>query len=153
MSVVAGQLPTERKAVPVRGFAKRLFSRNTAVLFVRNTLVSCLVFAFGLLLLWLLVESIGMNTLIAAAVAFLAATSLHFAFGYHWIYRGTERRLAPGYGYFLINAGIGFFVTMVLFAALLRWTPMNYLVARILVSVFAGLTMFLLNAVLNFKRV
>ena len=29
---------------------------------------------------------------------------------------------------------------------------MNYLVARVVVSVFAGLAMFVLNAVLNFKR-
>ena len=134
-------------------FARRLFSRNTGVLFARNTLVSCLVFAFGLALLWLLVESLGMAKVAAAAVSFLAANSLHFLLGYHWIYRGTERRLAPGYGFFLVNAAVGFVITMTMFAALLRWTPMNYLVARILVSVFAGLAMFLLNAVLNFKRV
>ena len=41
---------------------------------------------------------------------------------------------------------------MTLFAALLRWTPINYLVARTLVSVVAGLAVFLLNAILNFRR-
>ena len=153
MNRLADQPPTVSKPDGARGFAKRLFSRNTGVLFARNTLVSCLVFAFGLGLLWLLVESLAMNKLAAAAIAFLASNSLHFLFGYHWIYRGTERRLAPGYGYFLVNAAIGFVITMVMFAALLRWTALNYLVARVLVSVFAGLVMFLLNAVLNFKRV
>lgn len=147
MNLLSDELPVER------GFAKRLFSRNTAVLFARNTLVSCLVFGFGLALLWVLVETLGMDKIAAAAVAFLAANSLHFAFGYGWIYRGTERRLAPGYGYFLVNAAIGFVITILLFAALLRWTPINYLVARILVSVVAGLAMFVLNAMLNFKRV
>ena len=147
MNRLVDELPAER------GLARRLFSRNTAVLFARNTLVSCLVFGFGLALLWALVERLDMDKIAAAAVAFLAANSLHFAFGYGWIYRGTERRLAPGYGYFLVNAGIGFVITMALFAALLRWTPINYLVARILVSVVAGLAMFVLNAVLNFKRV
>jgi len=34
----------------------------------------------------------------------------------------------------------------------IRWTPINYLVARVLVSVVSGLTVFLLNAVLNFRR-
>lgn len=147
MNRAEGELAVER------GLARRLFSRNTAVLFARNTLVSCLVFGFGLALLWLLVERLGMAKLAAAAIAFLAANSLHFAFGYGWIYRGTERRLAPGYGYFLVNAAVGFAITMALFAALLRWTGINYLVARVLVSIVAGLAMFVLNAVLNFKRV
>ena len=153
MSALVDQPASENKAAEPARLARRLLSRNTAVLFGRNTLVSCVVFAFGLGLLWVLVESLGMNKLAAAAAAFLASNSLHFVFGYHWIYRGTERRLAPGYGYFLVNAGIGFAITMVMFAALLAWTPMNYLVARIVVSVFAGLAMFLLNAVLNFKRI
>ena len=129
-----------------------MFSRNAAVLLARNTLVSCIAFAFGLAVLWVLVEFAGMDKLAAAAIGFLASNSLHFAFGYTWIYRGTERRPAPGYGYFLINAAIGLVITLVLFAAFLRWTSLNYLVARVLVSVFAGLAMFLLNAMLNFKR-
>jgi len=52
----------------------------------------------------------------------------------------------------LINAGIGLSVTVSLFAALVCWTSMSYLVARIIVSAFAGLVMFLLNAMLNFKQ-
>jgi len=132
--------------------AERLSSRNAAVLLARNTVVSCLVFAVGLALLWALVEFGGMNKLVAAALGFLASNSIHYAFGQAWIYRGTERGLASGYGYFLINAGIGLVITIALFAAFLRWTSMHYLVARIVVSVFAGLTMFLLNAMLNFKR-
>jgi hypothetical protein len=39
-----------------------------------------------------------------------------------------------------------------MFDALVRYTPINYLIARIIVSVFAGLAMFLLNAILNFRR-
>ncbi len=132
--------------------AERLSSRNAAVLLARNTVVSCLVFAVGLALLWALVEFGGMNKLVAAALGFLASNSIHYAFSQAWIYRGTERGLASGYGYFLINAGIGLVITIALFAAFLRWTSMHYLVARIVVSVFAGLTMFLLNAMLNFKR-
>jgi hypothetical protein len=60
--------------------------------------------------------------------------------------------VASGYVYFLINAAIGLGVTMSLFAAFISWTSINYLVARILVSVVAGLTVFLLNAVWNFRR-
>ena len=133
--------------------ARRLFSRNAAVLLARNTVVSCLVFGIGLALLWAMVELWGMNKLIAAAAGFLVSNSIHYVFGRTWIYRGTTRGVASGYGYFLVNAGIGLVITIGLFAAFLRWTSLNYLVARVVVSLFAGLTMFLLNAILNFKRV
>lgn len=122
------------------------------MLLARNTVVSCLVFAIGLALLWALVELWDLNKLVAAAAGFLVSNSIHYVFGRTWIYRGTERGVASGYAYFLVNAGIGLVVTIALFAAFLRWTSMNYLVARGVVSVFAGLVMFLLNALLNFKR-
>jgi putative flippase GtrA len=102
--------------------------------------------------MWVLVELGGENKVFAAGVSFLAATSLHYMFGRSWVFRGTERAVASGYGYFLINAAIGLALTVSLFAALISWTSINYLVARVLVSVFAGLVMFLLNAVLNFKQ-
>ncbi|HEU5286211.1 MAG TPA: GtrA family protein [Sphingomicrobium sp.] len=132
--------------------ARRLFSRNAAVLLARNTVVSCLVFVIGLALLWALVELWDVDKLVAAAAGFLVSNSIHYVFGRKWIYRGTERAVASGYAYFLVNAGIGLVVTVTLFAAFLRWTSLNYLVARVVVSVFAGLAMFLLNAMLNFKR-
>ena len=131
---------------------RRLFSRNGAALLARNTVVSCLVFAVGLAILWALVELAGVNKLVAAAAGFLVSNTIHYIFGRTWIYRGTERGVTSGYAYFLINAGIGLTITILLFAALLTWTPMNYLIARVLVSVFAGLIMFLLNAALNFRR-
>ena len=132
--------------------AKRLWSRKAAILLARNTAVSCLVFAIGLTVLWALVELWGVDKLVAAAVGFLVSNTIHYAFGRAWIYRGTEREVASGYAYFLINAGIGLVITIALFAAFLRWTSIHYLVARVVVSLFAGLAMFLLNATLNFKR-
>jgi putative flippase GtrA len=133
-------------------WAERLWSRNAAVLLGRNTAVSTAVFLLGLLLLWLLVEFAHADKLAATGATFLIANSLHYGLGRSWIYRGTERRIVPGYGFFLVNACIGLAVTLVLFDALVRFTPIHYLAARIIVSVFAGLTMFLLNAALNFRR-
>ena len=134
------------------GLLRRLFSRHAATLLARNTIVSCGVFAIDLALLWALVTFLGTGKIIAATVAFIAANSIHYALGRTWIFRGTERPLASGYLYFLVNAGVGLAITIALFAALIRWTPINYLVARTLVSVVAGLTVFVLNAVLNFRR-
>src|SRR5687767_238803 len=109
-------------------------------------------FLLGLVLLALLVEVGGVDKLLATGISFLIATTLHYLFGRTWIYRGTERRVIPGYGYFLINAVMGLGITLVLFEAFIRFTPLHYLVARVLVSLVAGLAMFLLNAILNFRR-
>jgi len=118
----------------------------------RNTVVSIAMFLLGLGALWLLVELARVNVLLATAATFLAATTLHYALGRTWIYRGTERKVVPGYAYFLVNALLGLAITVLVMAALLRWTPVHYMAARILVSVFAGLAMFLLNAILNFRQ-
>ena len=118
----------------------------------RNTAVSTLVFLVGLALLWVLVEVAHWPKLPAAGAGFLVANSLHYALGRSWIYRGTPRAIGPGYAFFLVNSGIGLVVTLVLFEALLRFTAIHYLAARVLVSVVAGLVMFLLNATLNFRR-
>lgn len=130
----------------------RFLSRNAGILLARNTVVSCFAFAFDLALLWALVQYAGMGKLVAAAVAFIAANTLHYAFARSWIFRGTERAVTSGYFYFLVNATVGLAVTIILYAAFLRLTSIDYITARILVSVVAGLTVFLLNAVLNFRR-
>ena len=133
--------------------SRRLLSRHTGILLVRNTVISCVAFGFGLAALWLLVERFAVDKVVAAALSFVLANSLHYAFGRTWIYRGTDRALASGYVYFIGNGLIGLAITTALFSALLHWTSIDYLVARVLVSILAGLAMFLLNATLNFKRV
>lgn len=118
----------------------------------RNTIVSFGTFAFDLGLLWLLVDFVEMAKVPAATLAFVSANSAHYAIGRGWVFPGTKRHLASGFVYFQLNSVVGLVITVALFAALIRWTPINYLVARILVSVVAGLAVFLLNAVLNFRR-
>ena len=134
--------------------AARIWSAGTGWMLVRNTVVSTAVFVLGLLILWLLVEQAGVDTLVATGVSFLIATSLHYALGRSWIFKGTERAVVPGYGFFLVNAGIGLALTVGLMAVMLAVIPDHYyLVARVIVSVFAGLAMFLLNGILNFRRI
>ena len=116
----------------------------------RNTVVSVGVFVFGLGLLWLLVERLGASAVPAAGLSFLVSHSIHYVFGRTWIFRGTERKVATGYVLFLLNSLVGLGITVGLFA-LFVGAGLHYLVARIVVSVFAGLALFVLNAVLNFR--
>jgi putative flippase GtrA len=131
----------------------RLASRNAAKLLVRDAIVSSGTFALGLGLMWVFVEFGNIDETVAAAASFIAANSLHYAFARLWVFRGARRGVAKGYGYFLANAGVGLFIMVLLFAALTAWTPIHYLLARALASIVAGSIMFVLNAVLNFKRV
>ncbi len=120
---------------------------------LRNTVVSTGVFLLGLAVLWVLVEKAGMNAVLATGLSFLVANSIHYIFGRTWIFAGSDRRLSTGYAIFLMNAMIGLAVTVGLFWVLTELTPMNYLVARVIVSVFAGLAVFGLNASINFRQV
>ena len=131
---------------------KRFFTRRAGGMLWRNTVVSTGVFMAGLVVLWLLVEQAGTDPVLATAISFLVANSIHYVFGRSWIFAGSERKVAAGYLLFLGNAVVGLIVTVGLFWALTTFTPMNYLVARVVVSVFAGLAVFALNAAFNFRQ-
>jgi putative flippase GtrA len=135
------------------GLVNRLLSFRVAAMLWRNTVVSCVVFVIGLGVLYLLVEEFGVPEVPAGGVGFLVANSLHYLLGRSWIFRGSERGAASGYALFLLNALVGLAVTMGLFALFLKYTSLHYLFARVLVSVVAGLVVFMLNAVFNFRRV
>ena len=132
---------------------KRFFTRRAGGMLWRNTVVSTGVFLVGLGVLWLLVEMAHVDPVVATGVSFLIANSIHYVFGRTWIFAGSERKVSTGYLLFLGNAMVGLIVTVGLFWVLTHWTPMNYLVARVVVSVFAGLAVFVLNAAFNFRQV
>ena len=113
-------------------------------------MVSIGVFLLGLVMLWLLVERLGAPPVPAAGLSFLVSHTIHYAFGRTWIFRGTDRKVTTGYILFLLNSLVGLGITVGLFA-LFVGAGLHYLAARIVVSVFAGLALFVLNAVLNFR--
>ncbi|WP_370030733.1 GtrA family protein [Qipengyuania mesophila] len=131
----------------------RFFRRRVGGMLLRNTVVSTGVFLVGLGVLWLLVERAGVDPVLATGISFMIANSIHYVFGRTWIFAGTDRKLSTGYALFLLNAMVGLAVTVGLFWVLTEFTPMNYLVARVVVSVFAGLAVFALNATMNFRQV
>jgi putative flippase GtrA len=135
------------------GLIARLLTLRVGAMLWRNTVVSCFVFVIGLGVLYVLVEKGHVPEVPAGGIGFLVANSLHYVLGRSWIFRGSERGAASGYALFLLNALVGLAVTMGLFALFLKYTPLHYLFARVLVSVFAGLVVFMLNAVFNFRRV
>ena len=131
----------------------RLAERRTAVLLGRNTVASVATFAVDIALLGLLVEVLGLVYLPAAAIAFLLAMTVQYALSRVWVFRRSDRGMATGYFYFLVNAGIGLVTTLAMLFALVELAGLFYIVARVIASVVSGLVMFLLNAVYNFKTI
>ncbi len=150
---VTGSVAADNSQKPNVSLLRRLISVRVGAMLVRNTIVSCSVFTIGLIVLWVLVNFAGIDKVVAAGVGFIIANTLHYIFGRSWIFRGTDRGLRAGYILFLVNSGIGLLLTTGLYALLLNWTEVNYLVARIIVSLFAGLIVFMLNALFNFRQV
>lgn len=150
---MADYSPAETGSPARRSLASRLLSLHTGAMLWRNTVVSCSVFVVGLGVLWALVEWAGVAEVPAAVIGFVTANTLHYLLGRSWIFRGTDRGRVTGYAFFLINAGVGLALTVVLYAALLEFTAIHYLVARAIVSLVAGLMVFVLNAVFNFRQI
>ena len=131
----------------------RFFNRQVGGMLVRNTVSGTLAFGISITVLWLLVHYAQMDEVLAAAIGFAAAQTAHYGLARYWIFPNSDRAVASGFLIFLVNAGLGMAITVSLYAALLEWTAMHYLVARVLVSVVAGLAMFLANATINFRQV
>ena len=138
-------------SIPGRKPSRSGGSHRLARIFGRNTAASILAFGFDVALLWIGVEYLGLPPLPTAAVAFMIAMSLHYVLARIWVFPNAERGLASGYLYFLVNAGVGLVVTLAAFWALTEWTEIHYLIARVIASVAAGILVFGLNAVFNFK--
>ena len=121
-------------------------------MFGRNAVASTVAFALDLLILWGLVELLDMPRVPAAIVAFLLPMTLFYVLSREWVFPGTKRGVAQGYVYFMINIGIGFVVMLAVFWALLLFTDVHYLLARIAGSIVSGIVIFFLNGFLNFKE-
>lgn len=76
--------------------SERLISRRAGLFLVRDALVSSFAVAFGLLLMWALVEKMRADELLAAGLSFVAANSLHYVFAHAWVYQGIRRAWRKG---------------------------------------------------------
>lgn len=130
-----------------------LFSRRTAVLFVRNAVASCLCFAIDMALIWLMVSQLGIDKFVAVTVGFLFANSLNYGLARVWVFRESDRGIFTGYVYYLTNALVGLAVILGGFALLTTVFDAHYLLARVIVSLCSGTLVFILNATLNFHEV
>jgi putative flippase GtrA len=131
----------------------RIARRRTAKLLGRSTIVNIATFVLDLAVLSASVELLGMPYIPAAAGAFLLAITINYGVSRRWVFQDSDRGLATGLIYFFVNAVIGLLATMAVFVLLLEIANLFYIVARVIASAVAGLIVFALNAIWNFKAI
>ena len=136
----------------VKEAGKTAVDGRTLRMFGRHTVVSTIAFAFHLALLWCLVELLDMAHMPAAILAFFLPMTLAYVLDREWVFPGSRRGVAKGYLYFPINVGIGSPLMLATFWALMHFAGFHYLIARVLASCVAGIAIFLLNGLFNFKQ-
>ena len=123
-----------------------------ARMFGRNTIASTIAFTLDLLILWGLVEWLAVPRVLAAVIAFIVPMIVFYILSRTWVFPDSDRGIASGFVYFMVNVGIGFVVMLAVFWALLQFTGLYYLLARVAASIVSGIVIFLLNGFLNFKE-
>lgn len=130
----------------------RLLNRRGSILFVKNGAASTLSFLLDLLLIWIMVERLGVAKLAAVAIGFVLANAFHYLLARVWVFRGTLRGFFSGYVFFLGNALFGLALILAAFALLTDGLGVPYMIARVIASLCAGTLVFVLNATLNFRH-
>ena len=119
--------------------------------FLRYSAVGASTFLFDLLLLWVQVEKFHAYYLHAAVSSFLIAVSVNYFLSRRWVFKGSRRRLAAGYLYFLKTAVAGALATGFLMWVLCNITHEPYLLIRIIIAAFIGMGNYLIHLYLNFR--
>lgn len=119
--------------------------------FLRYTTVGVSTLLLDLSLLWMLVNWLSINYLVATGASFFISVTINYAISRLWVFKGTERELARGYMYSIQIALVGALTTVAGMWTIVTVTGWHFLVARILVSGVVGLWNYLMNLFLNFQ--
>lgn len=121
--------------------------------FLKYSVVGVSTFIFDLLLLFVLTDYLGINYVVAAGGAFVVAVSINYVVSRKYVFRGTERGVHSGYGYFLAIALIGLLFVMGSMYILVEVLTLHYLFSRVCIAGITGMFNYLTNLYLNFKVV
>jgi putative flippase GtrA len=121
--------------------------------FIKYSIVGTSTFLFDVLLLYLLVEVLMVQQVLASAVAFIIAVSINYTFSRRYVFKSTLRSVKVGYLNFAIIAIAGLLiVTGGMYVLTTIWS-VHFLTARVLVAGVTGFWSYLMNLYVNFKVV
>ncbi|MEK7136566.1 MAG: GtrA family protein [Patescibacteria group bacterium] len=119
--------------------------------FGKYTIGGLSTFFFDIALLFWLTDIVGINYVLAAALAFLLAVALNYAFSRNYVFHGTLRSVHAGYLGFNLIAGSGFLAVVILLPIFVEVWGWNYLLARTVIAGVVGLWNYFLNLYVNFR--
>jgi len=124
---------------------------NTIVRFAKYTSVGFSTFILDLFLLFLLIDILDFQYLIAAAAAYLFAVSANYLISRRYVFVQTKRSFTHGYAGSLAIAGAGMVLVVVLMALCVELFGLSHLIARVFVAAIVGFWNYLMNLYVNFK--
>lgn len=124
---------------------------HAIIRFLKYTLVGVSTFLFDLALLFVLVDVLGTDPVIAAGLAFVIAVSINFLISRVFVFKGSTQGFKRGYVNFIIIALIGLLIVTAGMYVMTVLLSVNYLFARVVVAGFTGCWNYLMNLFVNFK--
>lgn len=109
----------------------------------------CIALVFDLVFLWFLTTHLHMNYLIAAAIAYVIAITIHYHTTRYHIFRGSIRSKYPAMAYFLA-VGVGGLVIALFMLNFLVDFGFNYLSARAAAAIAVIPATYALNKYVTF---
>ena len=134
------------KVISVNGRAPKAFTR-----FVKYCLVGLTTSSLEILTLFVLVHFVSVYYLIATAFAFAASDSLGFALNLRWGFKESKTGALRGYFLFISFSVMALILTLLFMKILVDVIGIYYLLARVIILVFIGTLLFLLNYIFTFK--
>lgn len=113
--------------------------------FFRYTSVGVATFSFDLVLLFIFIDFLGIQYLVATAIAFIISVSINFALNRVVAFRETERSVPVSYIGFLGIGTLALLVIMVFMYLAVDVFQLNYLFSRVFVATLVGFCNYLIN--------
>lgn len=127
------------------------FTRAELVRFVKTSSIGAATFVLDLVLLYALVEYVGVDYRVATAVAFLLCVTLNYALARTLVFATSERSYSSGYGMYVALALLSMAIITTLVWLLVEYMLLPYLYARVLVAGLVGIFNYVMGVTVIFK--
>lgn len=119
--------------------------------FLKYSVVGFSTFALDLLLLYILVEMLLVQQVLASGIAFSVAVSINYVLSRRYVFKSTLRSVKVGYLNFIIIALVGLLIVTSGMYVMTILSNVHFLIARVIVAAVTGFWNYLMNLYVNFR--
>ncbi len=128
-------------------------TKLTLIRFLKYVIVGVSTFIFDLALLYIFIDILLWNYVIATGVAFAIAISVNYFFSRRYVFKETSRSFYTGYVAFMVIASMGIGIAMLGMALMVEKFYFHLLDSRIIIAGVVGIWNYLMNLYVNLKIV